>query len=84
MPFIKSLISKCHAYIVTLILLLGVIMPIYSCCAKKKLVCVIITASFNHQPSSCSKCTKLNMCFSCNIKSVLNTKCVFLTRFYNL
>ena len=44
MPFIKSLVSKCCVYIVTLILLLGVIMPIYSCYTEKKLVYIIITA----------------------------------------
>ena len=48
MPFIKSLVSKCHAYIVTLILLLGVIMPIYSYYTKKKLVYIIIVALFSY------------------------------------
>ena len=48
MPVIRSLIFKYYAYSVALILLLGVIMPIYSCYTEKKLVCVIITASFNH------------------------------------
>ena len=44
MPFIKSLVSKRRACIVTLILLLSVIMPIYSYYAEKKLICIIITA----------------------------------------
>ena len=48
MPPIKSLASACHTYIVALILLLGEIMPIYSHYTKKKLVCVTITAFFNH------------------------------------
>ena len=77
MPPIKSLVFKCCAYIVTLILLLGVIMPMCSCCTKKKLVYIIIAAFFSHQPSSYSKCIKLNIYFSCNIKSVFNTKCAF-------
>ena len=42
MPFIKSLVSKCCAYIVALILSLGVIMPIYSCYTEKGLICVAI------------------------------------------
>ena len=48
MPFVRSLVSEYYTYIVTLILLLGVIMPIYSYYTKKKLVCVIIIASFNY------------------------------------
>ena len=45
-------------------------MPIYSRYAKKKLVYIIIIALFSRQPSSYFKYTKLNMCLSCNIKSV--------------
>ena len=74
MPFIKSLASKCYAYIVLVILLLGEIIPIYSRCAKKKLVCIIIVAPSSRQPFFCLKCTKLNMRLSCNVKSVLNTE----------
>ena len=48
MSFIRSLVSKYYTYTVILILLLGVIMPIYSCYTKKKLVCVMIVAPFNH------------------------------------
>ena len=47
MPFIKSLVSKCHAYTITLILLLGVIMPIYSYYTEKKLVYITIAALFS-------------------------------------
>ena len=36
-------------------------MPTYSCCVEKKLVYIIIIALFSHQPSSCVKCTKLNI-----------------------
>ena len=38
MPFIRSLVSKYYTYTVTLILSLGIIMPIYSYYTKKKLV----------------------------------------------
>ena len=62
------------AYIVATILLLSEIMPIYPCYTKKKLVCIIIIALFNHQPSSYIKCTKSNIHLSCNIKSILDAK----------
>ena len=48
MPPIRSLASKYYTYIITLILLLGVIMPIYSYYTKKKLVYVTITAIFSY------------------------------------
>ena len=48
MPPVRSLASKRHAYIVIVILLLGEIMPSYSCYKEKKLVCVIIAAPFSH------------------------------------
>ena len=84
MPSIRFLASECHTYIVTLILLLSVIMPTYSCYTKKKLVCVIITAPSSRQPFSYSKCTKLNMRSFCNIKSVSNAEYIFLAHFYSL
>ena len=84
MPFIRSLVSKYHTYIVALILSLGVIMPTCSCYTEKKLVCVTIAAPFSRQPSSCSKCTKLNMCSSYNIKLVFNTKYAFFIHLYSL
>ena len=78
MPPIKSLVSECRAYIVTLILLLSVIMPMCSRYTKKKLVYIIIMVLSGHQPSSCSKYTKSNIYSSYNIKSVSNTKYIFL------
>ena len=78
MPPIRSLASKRHAYTVTVILLLGKIMPSYSHYKEKKLVYIIIIAPFSHQPSFCSKYTKLNICLSCNIKSVSNAKYIFM------
>ena len=83
MPFIRSLVSKCHAYTIALILSLGVIMPIYSCYTEKKLVCVIIAAPFGHQPSSCFEYIKSNMCSSCNIRLVSNAKYAFLIYLYS-
>ena len=75
MPFIRSLVSKRRACTVAVILLLSEIMPSYSYCEEKKLVYIIITAPFGRQPSFCIKCTKLNMCLSCNVRSVSDTKC---------
>ena len=48
MPSIRSLAFKCYTYIVVLILLFGVIMPIYSYYTEKKLVCIIIAAFSGH------------------------------------
>ena len=74
MPPIRSLASKRRAYTVTVIFLLSKIMPSYSHYKEKKLVYIIIMAFFSHQPSSCVKCTKLNMRSFYNVKSVSNTK----------
>ena len=74
MPPIRSLISKRHARIVAVILLLGEIMPSYSCCKEKKLVYIIIAAPFSHQPSFYIKYIKLNIYLSYNVKSVSNAK----------
>ena len=73
MPSVRSLVSKCYAYIVSVILLLGEIMPTYSHYMEKKLVYITITAPFSCQPSSCSKCIKSNIYLSCNVQSVLDT-----------
>ena len=84
MPLIRSLASKCHAYAVAVILLLGEIMPSYSYCNEKKLVYITIIAPFSCQPSSCSKYTKSNIHSSCNVKSVSNTEYLYLIHPYSL
>ena len=76
MPPVRSLIFKYYAYLVTLILLFSVIMPSYSCCAEKGLVYITIIALSSCLLSSYSKCIKLNICSSCNIKSVSDAKCI--------
>ena len=78
MPLVRFLASKCYTYIVAVILLLSEIMPTYFYCVLKGLVYIIIIAPLGHQPSFYTKCTKLNMRLSCNIKSVSNTKYIFL------
>ena len=74
MPSVRFLASKCYTYIVIIIFLLSKIMPTYSYCVLKGLVYIAIIASLGCQPSFYTKCTKLNMRLSCNIKSVSNTK----------
>ena len=84
MPSVRSLASKRRAYIVAIILLLGKIMPTYSRCVSKGLVYIIIIASLGRQPFSYTKCTKSNIYSSCDVRSVSNTKCACLIRFYIL
>ena len=87
MPFIRSLVSKRTAYyfkLVAIILSLGKIMPTYSYYAEKGLVCIIIIAPLGRQSFFYTKCIKFNMRLSCNIRSVSNTKCIFLARLYIL
>ena len=84
MPLIRSLASKGCAYIVITILLLGKIMPIYSCCAKKKLVYITITAPSSRQPSFYIKCTKSNMHLSCNIRLVSDVEYSYLIHLCSL
>ena len=47
MPPIRSLVFKYCAHAVAVILLLGEIMPSYSCYKEKKLVYIIIVALFS-------------------------------------
>ena len=74
MPPIRSLVSKHHTHTVTVIFLLGEIMPSYSYYKEKKLVYIIIITLSSRQPSFYIKCTKSNMHLSCNIKSVSDAK----------
>jgi len=76
MPFIKSFaFSQCNK-LMTIILLLGEIMPFCFCCLEKLLVCVAIAALTRRQSSFCVKCTQANMQLSCNICSVFDIECV--------
>ena len=87
MPLVKFLVFKYlarHFKLVAVILLLGQIMPTYSCYTEKGLIYIIIIAPLGRQPSSYTKCTKLNICSTYNIRLVSNAKCIFLTRLYTL
>ena len=83
-PLVKSSASKRRTRVVAIILLLSEIMPTYSRCVLKGLVCVAIVAPLGRQPSSYAKCIKLNMRSSCNVKSVFNAKCAYFIHFYIL
>ena len=84
MPLIRSLASKCRTYVVAVIFLLSKIMPIYSYCVLKGLVCVIIIAPLGRQPFFYAKYIKLNIYLSCDIRLVFNAKCVYLIHSYIL
>ena len=84
MPPIRSLAFKHYACVVAIILLLSEIMPTYSCCVLKGLVCIVIIAPLGRQPSFYAKYTKLNIRLSCDVKLVSNTKCVCLIHSYIL
>ena len=77
MLFIKSSASKHYAYIVAVILLFNKIMPTCSYYILKGLVYIAIIAPLGCQSSFYTKCTKLNMCLSCDVRSVFNAKYAF-------
>ena len=84
MPPVRSLASKRYAYIVAVILLLSKIIPTYSYCVLKGLVCITIIALLGCQPSFYTKCIKLNIRLFYNIRLVFNAKYAFLIHFYIL
>ena len=57
MPPIRSLAFKYWVKLISTIILLGKIMPSYSCCVKRRLSYITIAALFSRQPFSCAKCT---------------------------
>ena len=84
MPFIRSSAFKRRTYIVAVILLLSKIIPTYSRCVLKGLVYIIIIALSSRYPSFYIIYTKLNIYLSSDIKSVFNTKYIYLIYFYIL
>ena len=77
MPFIRSLALGRRTCVIAVVLLFSEIMPTYSYCVLKGLVCIIIIAPLGRQPSFYTKYTKLNMRLSYNIRLVSNAKCAF-------
>ena len=84
MPFIRSLAFKRRTYVIAVILSLSEIIPTYFCCVLKGLVYIAIIAPLGRQPSFYAKYTELNICSSCNIRLIFNTKYAFLIYFYIL
>ena len=74
--------SKRRALLAASISLNGEIMSPYSYYAKKGLVYIIIMDLFSRQPSSCTKCTKLNTYILYNMHSVSLNKYAFLYCIY--
>ena len=79
-PLIRFSASERRTYIVAMILLLSKIMPTCSYCILKGLVYIIIIFSLSCQSFFYTKCIKLNMRSSCDIRLVFNTKCIYLMR----
>ena len=77
MPAVRSLVSKYYIVLIYSIALNGEIISPCFYCVKKGLVCVIIIEPSSCQPSSCFKCTKLNTCVLCDVRSVFFNKCIF-------
>ena len=77
MPPIRSSISKRCALLATSISLNREIMSSYSHYTKKGLVYIIITDLSGRQPSSYTKCTKLNIYTLYNVRSVSLNKYAF-------
>ena len=84
MSSVRFLASKRRTYVIAVILLLSEIMPTYSQCLLKGLVCITIITLLGRQLSSYAKCTKLNIYLSCDIRLVFNAKYAFLIRLYIL
>jgi len=70
--------AQCYTYTVAFILLSSEVILLYSHCAKKGLVYVVIIALSSYQPSFYSECTSINMQSSYNVCLVSNTKYIFL------
>ena len=71
----SSSLTVYYTYTITIILLLGKIMPfLYSYCAKEGLVYITLASPSLRQPSSCLECTKANICSSYDVRSVFNAK----------
>ena len=84
MPSIRSSTSERRTCVIVVILSLSKIMPTYFYCVLKGLVYIIIIAPLGRQPSFYTKCTKLNIRLSYDVRSVSNTKYTFFIRSYIL
>ena len=83
-PLIRSLASERYLRLVSLILSLGEIMPSYFYYIEKRLSYIAILAPSGRQLFFYTKCTKLNMRLSYDVKLVFNTKYTYFMRSYVL
>jgi len=81
MPLLLA--SIYYAVLITFILSISEIMPSCSCCVEKGLVYIAITALSGCQPLSYAKYIKANICLSCNVYSVSNTKYMCYSTLFN-
>jgi hypothetical protein len=82
MPFVRSLAFKylaCCFKLIAVILLFNKIMPSCSYYTEKGLVYIIIAAPSSYQLSSYFEYIKLNIYLSCNVYSVFDAECIYLT-----
>ena len=84
MPAVKSLIFKYYTLLTSSITYNSKIISLYSCCAKKGLIYIIIADPSSCQPFFYFKCTKLNTYALYNIYLVSLNKYIFLTYFTSL
>ena len=77
MPLIRSLASMHYVLLTTSISLDGEIISPYSYYVKKGLLYIAIIVPFSRQPSSCSKCTKVNTRFLYDMRLVSTNKYTF-------
>ena len=83
-PAVRLTVFKYYTLFTSSIALNSEIISPCSYCTKKGLVCVAIIDLSNYQPSSCSKCTKLNTRVLYNVHSVSFNKYMFFTYFASL
>jgi len=76
-PPIRSSASARYIILITLILFVSKVMPSCSYYIKKGLVYIIIAALSSHQPLSCAKYIKVNICSSYNVYSLSNAKYIY-------
>ena len=84
MPTVRFLVFKCCALLTSSITYNSEIISPCSHYMKKGLVYIIIVDPFGYQPSSCSKCTKLNTRALYNMQSVPFNKYAFLVYLISL
>ena len=81
---IRSIVSAYYTLLTSSITLNREIMSPCSCYIKKGLVYITITDLSGCQPSSCSKCMKLNTCVLYNMRLISLNKYIFFVYFNSL